>query len=113
MPLSIAFRWKTPQIDTPKSSFQKNGWGQAISDVADTITKVKDWRWKKSEQERRNRIEDEDRKRRMDWEDKQRNTYGEAADYMRGRYAERAELVKRAEQIKNEIQVLKGQLGGL
>lgn len=112
MPLSIAFRWKSPVIETPKSEFEKGGWGQALTDAADTITKVKDWRWKKSEQERRNRIEDEDRKRRMDWEDKQRKAYGEAADYMRNRGAERAALVKRAEEIKAEIASLKAQLGG-
>ena len=112
MPLSIAFRWKSPVIETPKSEFQKGGWGQAITDAADTIAKVKDWRWKKAEQERKNRIEDEDRQRRMDWEDKQRKAYGEAADYMRNRSAERDALVKRAEQIKNEIASLKAQLGG-
>mgnify|MGYP007037179654 CR=1 FL=1 len=112
MPLSIAFRWKNPAIETPRSEFEKGGWGQALTDAADTITKVKDWRWKKSEQERRNRIEDEDRKRRMDWEDKQHQAYGEAADYMRNRGAERDALVKRAEQIKAEIANLKAQLGG-
>ena len=112
MPLSINWRWKTPQVLTPESDFKRNGWEQAMSDVADSIKYAKEMRWKKDEQARRNKIEDEDRQRRIDWEDKQRKTYGEAAQLMRDRAGERARLVEQRNQIQQQIDALRAQIGG-
>lgn len=112
MALAINWRWKAPVIETPKSNWEKGGWGQALSDTADSIKYAKEMRWKKEEQARRNRIEDEDRQRRIDWEDKQRKTYGEAAQLMRDRASERARLVEQRNQIQQQIDALRAQIGG-
>jgi hypothetical protein len=130
MALGISFRWKTPTIEAPESKFRLSGWGQAMSDVADSIKYARESRDRKAEQERRNRIEDEDRlnrmteqerrnriededrKRRIDWEDRQRSTYGEAAELMRGKAGERAALVEQRNRIQQQIDAIRAQLGG-
>jgi hypothetical protein len=112
MPLSIAFRWKTPRVETPKSKFELGGWGQAMSDVADSIKYARESRYRKAEQDRRNRIEDEDRQRRIDWEDTQRKAYGDAAGMMRGAAQERAALVEQRNRIQQQIDAIRAQLGG-
>lgn len=112
MALGISFRWKTPVIEAPKSKFQLSGWGQAMSDVADSIKYARESRYRKAEQDRRNRIEDEDRQRRIEWEDRQHKAYGETADLMRGKAGERAALVEQRNKIQQQIDAIRAQLGG-
>ena len=103
MPLSVAFRWKTPNIQASQPNSVKDGWAQSFTQAAQAISDAKDYRWKKAETERRNRIEDEDRTRRNEWEDRQRSAWGEAANMMRGLAGERAKLVKRAGEIRARL----------
>ena len=112
MPLSVAFRWKTPNMQAPRPMFERNGLGEGITQAARAIGQGLERKRTRERQARLDKLAEEDRQRRIDWEDKQRKAYGEAADYMRNRSAERDALVKRAEEIKTEIASLKAQLGG-
>ena len=112
MPLSVAFRWKTPNMQAPRTMFEKNNVGEGITQAARAIGQGLERKRTRERQEKLDKMAEEDRQRRIDWEDRQRKAYGEAADYMRNRSAERDTLVKRAEQIKAEIANLKAQLGG-
>lgn len=112
MPLSIAWRWKAPTIQAPKSYWERNNVGEGIEKAATAIGNGLQRKWNRERTEALDKMNAEDRQRRIDWEDKQRKAYGEAADYMRNRSAERDALVKRAEQIRSEIASLKAQLGG-
>lgn len=103
MPMAVNFRWKTPTVQAAQPGSVKDGWAQSFTQAAQAISDAKDYRWKKSETERRNRIEDEDRARRTGWEDRQRSAWGEAANMMRGLAGERAGLVKRAEEIRARL----------
>lgn len=103
MPMAVNFRWKTPTVQASQPNSVKNGWAQSFTQAADAISDAKDYRWKKAETERRNRIEDEDRQRRTEWEDRQRSAWSEAANMMRGLAGERAKLVKRAEEIRARL----------
>lgn len=111
MPLSINFRWKTPSIQAPQTMWEKNRTGENITQAAQAIGQGLERKRQRDRQSRIDRMNEEDRQRRIDWEDRQRRTYGEAADYMRGRSAERDSLVKRAEQLRTEIAALRAQLG--
>ena len=103
MPMAVNFRWKTPTVQASQPNSVKDGWAQSFTQAADAISNAKEYRWKKAETERRNRIEDEDRQRRIDWEERQRSAWGEAANIMRGLAGERAKLVKRAEEIRAKL----------
>lgn len=108
MPLSVAFRWKSPNIQASQPNSVKNGWDKSMTQAAQAISDAKQYRFNKKETERRNKIEDEDRQRRMDFEDRQRAAWKESADLMRGAAQERAELVKE----KAELEARIAQLGG-
>ena len=112
MALSIGFRWKTPNIQAPDTMWNRTGTGEGLTQAARAIGQGLERRRQRERQARLDKQAEEDRQRRIDWEDRQRKAYGEAADYMRGRSAEREALVKKAEQIKAEIARLKAQLGG-
>lgn len=103
MPMAVNFRWKAPTVQAAQPNSVKDGWAQSFTQAAQAISDAKDYRWKKAETERRNRIEDEDRSRRTEWEDRQRSAWGEAANMMRGLAGERAKLVKRAEEIRSRL----------
>lgn len=112
MALSIGFRWKTPNIQAPDTMWNRTGAGEGLTQAARAIGQGLERKRQRERQERLDKMAEEDRQRRIDWEDKQRKAYGEAADYMRNRGAERDALVKRAEEIRAEIAGLKAQLGG-
>ena len=112
MPLSIAFRWKTPNVQAAETAWEKNRVGENISQAAKAIGEGLERRRNRERQAKLDRMNEEDRQRRIDWENKQHAAYGEAADYIRGRTDERAQLARRAEEIKREIESLKAQLGG-
>lgn len=110
MALAVNFRWKTPQQQQVRSDWEKDGWGEGLDKMANTIANVKRSRYEKAQTERRNAIEDEDRRRRMEEEDRRKSVYGEAADMIRGRKAERDRLVAQKTQLENEIKALKEDL---
>lgn len=112
MALAVNFRWKTPQQQQVRSDWEKDGWGEGLDKMANTIANVKRSRYEKAQTERRNAIEDEDRRRRMEEEDRRKRVYGEAADMMRGKAEYRANLVRQAEALRSEIEQLKAQVGG-
>lgn len=112
MAFAVNFRWKTPQQQQVRSEWEKDGWGEGLDKMANTITNVKRSRYEKAQTERRNAIEDEDRRRRMEEEDRRKRVYGEAADMMRGMADKRVGLVRQAEALRSEIAQLKAQVGG-
>ncbi len=103
MPMAVNFRWKTPNIQASQNNFVKNGWAEGLSGAATAIAAAKERRYNKAQTERRNAIEDEDRARRIAEEDRRKQVYGEAADMMRGKAAERARLVQRADEIRARL----------
>lgn len=112
MPLSINFRWKTPQINTPRSSWDKNNAGEGLASVANAIISAKQRRRTEAEQQRRNAIDDEERMRKNAEQDRQRSLFESAAGSIRSKAAKRAELVRRREEIVNRLNELKAQLKG-
>lgn len=98
MPLSIAFRWKAPRIETPRED--PNGIAGGLSAIGDSIYRVKQSR----------RAEDE-RQRRIAEEDRQKSLFGETADLIRGKADDRARLVQRREQIVRQIAAIKQRIG--
>ena len=98
MPLSIAFRWKSPRIETPRED--PNGIVGGLSAVGDSIYRVK-----------QSRRAEEDRQRRIAEEDRQKSLFGETADLIRGRASERDRLVQQRKQVAAQIESLKQRMG--
>lgn len=98
MPLSIAFRWKAPRIETPRED--PNGIAEGLSAVGDSIYRVK-----------QSRRAEEDRQRRIAEEDRQKSLFGETADLIMGRAKERARLVQQREQVAAQIEAIKQRMG--
>lgn len=113
MSLSIGFRWATPNVETPKSEWQKQGWSEGLTQTANAIVAAKDRRYRKEQDARRNKIEDEDRSRRISEEERRKKVYGEAADLMRKREAEINALKGQREQIVQKINQLRSEIGGM
>lgn len=99
MPMSIAFRWRTPNISAPQSTVEKNNVNENLQSIGNSIFQMKLGR----------RMED-DRQRRIAEEERQKKLYGETADMIRGKAAERETLVKERDRIINEINALKAQM---
>lgn len=112
MPLSIAFRWKGTNVATPQTMWDKNRTGDSLTQVGNVISAVKDFRYKKAQDERRNAIEDEDRKRRMAEEDRRIQAYKDSAELIRNKKSQRDALVQQKSQLEQQIAELKAQLGG-
>lgn len=111
MPLSVAFRWKTPYIQAPQTSWDRNNVGEGITQAATAIRAGLDRKYSRERQEKLDRIAEEDRQRRIDWEDRQRQVYGQAADTIRGLSERRAALVARQQELQRKLESLKAQLG--
>ena len=109
MPLSVAFRWKTPTVGV--SNEPQQSMAQGIKDLATGISTARQNRYLKQQQERRNKIEDEDRTRRMGEEDRRKQAYAEAAELMRSRQATLDKLKGQREQIVQQIKQLQSELG--
>lgn len=117
MPMSVNFRWKTPNVISAKSD--PEGIGSGLTSLGEAIARMKASRYSKEQQERRNAIEDEnrevaaeDRRRRIQAEDKQQKLYGETSELIRSKASQRAELVRRREEIVNRINELEQRIGG-
>lgn len=109
MALNVAWRWKTPVVSVGNE--QQTSMTQGLRDLGTGIAQMRDRRYQKQEQQRRNAIEDEDRTRRIDEEDRRKKVYGEAAELMRGRQATLENLRSQREQIVRQIQQLQTELG--
>lgn len=116
MPMSVNFRWKTPNVIAAKSD--PEGIGSGLTSLGEAIARTKASRYAKEQQERRNAIEDEnraiaaeDRAREIDEQERRRKAYGDAADIMRGRSAERERLMQERASIVAQINGLKQRMG--
>ena len=116
MPLSIAFRWKAPRIETPRED--PNGIAEGLSSIGDAIYRVKQSRRAEDERQRNaarqaelDRMSTEDRQRRIDEEDRQRRLFGDTAGLIRGKADDRARLVQQREQIVRQIAAIKQRIG--
>lgn len=115
MPMSVNFRWKTPNVIAAKSD--PEGIGSGLTSLGEAIARMKASRYAKEQQERRNAIEDEnreiaaeDRRRRIQAEDRQQKLYGETASLIRSRKEERARLVNRRNEIASRIAEIESRL---
>lgn len=109
MPLSVSFRWKTPNVSV--SDAQQQSMVQGLRSLGEGIATARQRSYQKEQDARRNKIEDEDRSRRMAEEDRRKQAYAEAADLMRKRQSQIAQLTGQREQIVQQIQQLKAELG--
>ena len=104
MPLSINFRWNVPQIDKPEPEAIRSGWKTAMQSIGETGRYLRT----RADINEQKRIAEEDRQRRISEEERKKKLYGDAANSIRGKVAERAALVKRRDEIKARIAELKG-----
>lgn len=116
MPLSIAFRWKAPRIETPRED--PNGIAEGLSSIGDAIYRAKQSRRDEDERQRNaarqaelDRKSTEDRQRRIDEEDRQRQLFSDTAGLIRGKADDRARLVQQREQIVRQIAAIKQRIG--
>ena len=112
MPLSVAFRWKTPFIQAPQTAWDKNNVGEGITQAATAIRAGLDRKRERERQDKLDQWAEDDRTQRLADEQRKRNVYKQVADSIRGRKQERDQLVAEAEQIKQQLAVLKQQYGG-
>lgn len=115
MPMSVNFRWKTPNVIAAKSD--PEGIGSGLTSLGEAIARMKASRYAKEQQDRRNAIEDEnraieaeDRQRRIDAENRQQKLYGETASLIRSRKEERERLVNRRNEIAAKIAEIESRL---
>lgn len=118
MPMSVNFRWKTPGLVAAKAD--QDGIGEGLASLGDAIARMKASRNERAQQERRNAIEDEtraiaaeDRARAIAEQDRRNKAYGEAADIIRGRSAERERLLQERAEIVARINAIKSRMGGV
>lgn len=118
MPMSVNFRWKSPGLVAARAD--QDGVGAGLASLGDAIARMKSSRNERAQQERRNAIEDEnraiaaeDRARAIAEQDRRNKAYGEAADLIRGRSAERESLLKERAEIVAQINAIKSRMGGV
>lgn len=119
MPMSVSFRWRTPQIVTPQSMAEKTNLGDNLAQAGNAILAART-RSRQNEERARaearqtelDRMNSEDRQRRIQAEDRQQKLYGETSELIRSKAAQRAELVRRREEIVNRINELEQRIGG-
>lgn len=112
MPLSVAFRWKTPYIQAPQTDWDKNKTSENIITAANAIQQGLERKYNRERQEKLDQWAEDDRTQRLADEQRKRNVYNQVAESIRGRKEERDRLVAEAEQIKQQIAMLKQQFGG-
>lgn len=119
MPLSVNFRWKTPSLSTPQSDAEKSKLNENLAQAGNAILAART-RSRQNEERARaearqaelDRMNAEDRQRRIQAEDRQQKLYGETSELIRSKAAQRAELVRRREEIVNRINELEQRIGG-
>ena len=98
-------------MDVSFSERQRDRLNQGLMQAGNAISGLKDYRFRKEETERRNAIEDVDRQRRVAEEERQKKLYGDAAEAIRGKMAQRAALVQKRDALKARIDALKARIG--
>lgn len=120
MPLSVQFRWSSPNVQVssaPQESMERglqglaSGIGRAVQKTYEKGLQERRNRIEDEDRSRRNRIEDEDRSRRMSEEDRKKKVYGEAAKLMRRRKQQLSNLKERRKNIVAEIEQLRTEIG--
>lgn len=118
MPLSVNFRWKTPALATPQSDAEKSNLNENLMQLGDAISRMRASRYNKAQTARRNAIEDEnraiaaeDRARAIAEQERRNKAYGDAANLIRGRSAERERLLKERAEVVEQINELKARMG--
>jgi hypothetical protein len=92
MALSINWQWANPNVVVPEGSkFRTSGAAQAFSDVADSITRVKQSNYREEQnrlaRERQEKLDaqaEEDRQRRISEEERIKGVRGKMADRLAG-----------------------------
>jgi predicted nucleic acid-binding Zn-ribbon protein len=115
MAMSVNFRWKAPNIVTPKTD--PNGIAEGLQVAGNALFRrrhekiAEEDRQRNAErQDRMDRIAEEDRQRRIQAEDRQRKLYGETASLIRSRKDERAMLMNRRNEIAAKIAEIESRL---
>lgn len=111
MAMSVNFRWKAPNIVTPKTD--PNGIAEGLQVAGNALFRrrqakiAEEERQRNAErQDRMDRIAEEDRQRRIQAEDRQRKLYGETSELIRDNAARREELLRRRNEIATRIEEL-------
>lgn len=111
MAMSVNFRWKAPNIVTPKAD--PNGIAEGLQVAGNALFRrrqakiAEEERQRNAErQDRMDRIAEEDRQRRIQAEDRQRKLYGETSELIRDKAARREELLRRRNEIAARIEEL-------
>jgi len=112
MALAVNFRWKTPFIQAPQTYWDRNNVGEGITQAANAIRAGLDRKRERERQDKLDQWAEDDRTQRLADEKRKRNVYNQVAESIRGRKQERDKLVAEAEQIKQQIAMLKQQFGG-
>lgn len=110
MPLSVNFRWSVPKVEV--SSAPQQSMVEGVKGLAEGIGAARQRHYQQQQDARRNKIEDEDRSRRIEEEERRKQAYAEAADLMRKRQTAINDLSKQREQIVQQIQQLRSEIGG-
>ncbi len=115
--MSVNFMWRTPQMVAGRSD--PNVISEGLGKVGESIFRFKQSRRAEDERQRNaarqaelDRMNAEDRQRRIQAEDRQQKLYGETSELIRSKAAQRAELVRRREEIVNRINELEQRIGG-
>lgn len=115
--MSVNFMWRSPQMVAGRSD--PNGYSEGLGKVGESIFRFKQSRRAEDERQRNaarqaelDRMNAEDRQRRIQAEDRQQKLYGETSELIRSKAAQRAELVRRREEIVNRINELEQRIGG-
>lgn len=110
MPLSVNFRWSVPKVEV--SSAPQQSMVEGVKGLGEGIAMARQRHYQQQQDARRNKIEDEDRSRRIEEEERRKQAYAEAADLMRKRQTAINDLSKQREQIVQQIQQLRSEIGG-
>lgn len=111
MAMSVNFRWKAPNIVTPKTD--PNGIAEGLQVAGNALFRRRQEKIAEEERQRNaerlgrmDRIAEEDRQRRIKDEDRQRKLYVETSDLIREKAAWREELLRRRNEIAARIEEL-------
>ena len=115
MAMSVNFMWRSPQMVAGKSD--PNGYSQGLGKVGESIFRFKNSRRAEEERQRQaarqaeqDRMNAEDRQRRIQSEDRQQKLYGETAELIRGKSAQREALVNKRNEIVARIAAIENRL---
>lgn len=112
MPLSIQWNWAKPNVVAPQTMAEKNNLNENLMQLGSAIASAKERRYQRQRQEKLDEMAQEDRQRRIDEEERQKKLYGETAELIRGKRAERDALVSKRDEILRQIDTLKAEIGG-